>query len=106
MPVVEPIPLPPGTVQIVGVRAMQWGGEVTVVDAAGVETTHKTSDAACLQDAVTFRDQRVPVVVTFGVITRGKNKGREKLAAIHAFEPDTPPAPEPPDPPPADDLAF
>lgn len=77
-----PIKLPPGTVQIVKVDVTQWGGDVEVVDYDGVVTVHKTAERQCAELAEQIAQERVPVVLSFEAITRGKNAGKQKLTGV------------------------
>jgi len=77
------VPLQADTVQIVGVTVMQWGGEVTVIDNFGVETTHKTAERQLAELCEQIQQEGVPVTLEFQAITRGVNKGKEKLVAVH-----------------------
>jgi hypothetical protein len=102
--------LPPGTVQIMAVAVTQWGGEVTVVDTAGEEHVHKTTDRKLAELSEQIAQECVPVSLAFEEITRGKNKGKQKLTGVKRWvAPATPPPPEPePVPPPltADQIPF
>lgn len=81
------IALPAGTVQIVAVQVTAWGGEVTVVDEHGAETTHKTADRRCAELAEQIAQEGVPVTLTLDAITRGKNAGQKKLTAVARYQP-------------------
>lgn len=81
------IELPPGTVQIVSVSVTAWGGDVTVVDAEGVETVHKTTDRQCAELAEQLVQAAVAVTLDMETITRGVNKGKQKLVGIHRYLP-------------------
>lgn len=88
-PVVEApkrIALPAGTVQILSARIGEWGGaDVVVVDADGVETAHKTTERQLAELCEAIAQEAVPATLEFQVITRGKNAGKQKLAAVHRY---------------------
>ncbi len=77
------ITLPAGTVQILSVTSTEWGGDVTVVDAQGVETIHKTTERQCAALCEQLAQEGVPVTLTLAPITRGKNAGKVKLTGAH-----------------------
>lgn len=79
------IAVPEGAVQILEVQASEWGGDVVVVDHAGVETTHKASGAQLTALCEQIAQEGVPVRLEFATITRGKNAGRQKLSAVHRW---------------------
>ena len=86
------IALPAGTVQIVSVQTTQWGGDITVVDEHGVEVTHKTTERQCAELCEQVAQEGVPATLTLAPITRGKNAGHVKLAAVQRYV--AAPAPE------------
>lgn len=98
------VTLPAGTVQILSVHVTAYGGEITVVDETGEEATHKTGDRQVAELAEQIVQEAVPVTLAFQEITRGVNKGKQKLVAVHRWRPALP-APEP-NPITADDIAF
>lgn len=96
-PVREPprrIPLPTGAFQIVEAKSAQWGGEVIVVDHNGEEFFHKTTDKKLLEFCKVNRQDAVPVTLDFEEITRGVNKGKQKLVAVHLWMAPPPPPPQ------------
>ncbi len=80
--------LPTGTVQILSVTSTEWGGDVTVVDAQGVETIHKTTERQCAALCEQLAQEGVPVTLTLASITRGKNAGKMKLTGAHRWAPE------------------
>ncbi len=82
------ITLPTGTVQILSVTSTEWGGDVTVVDAQGVETIHKTTERQCAALCEQLAQEGVPVTLTLASITRGKNAGKMKLTGAHRWAPE------------------
>lgn len=99
-PVAEPlkrIELPPGTFQVLEAKSAQWGGEVIVVNEHGEEFFHKTSDKQVLDFCRVNRQDALPVTMEFEEITRGVNKGKQKLVAVHRWmpKPEALPKPEP-----------
>lgn len=82
------ITLPPGTVQILSAHIGEWGGaDVVVVDEHGVETTHKTTERQLAELCEQIAQEAAPVTLEFQPITRGKNAGKQKLAAVHRYVP-------------------
>lgn len=81
-------PLPEGCVYILRVQATQWGGDITVVDRDGVETVHKTTERQCAALCEAIAQEGVPVTLTLDPITRGKNAGKVKLAAVQRWKPE------------------
>lgn len=97
------IELPPGTVQILSSQIGEWGGaDIVVVDADGVETTHKTTERQLATLCEQIVQEAVPVTLEFQEITRGVNKGKQKLVAVHRFTTE----PKALEPVPASDIAF
>jgi len=96
------IDLPAGTFQVIDAKSAQWGGEVIVVDANGEEFFHKTTDKRVLDFCKVNRQDAVPVTLEFEEITRGVNKGKQKLVAVHRYAP--PQTPQSPSDPPAPPL--
>lgn len=83
----ERITLPEGTVQIISAQIGQWGGaDVVVVDAAGVEATHKTTDKQLAVLCEQLAQDCVPVVLSFREITRGKNAGKQTLSGVNRYQ--------------------
>lgn len=100
------IQLTAGTYQILEAKSAQWGGEVVVVDANGEEFFHKTTDKQVLDFCKVNRQDAVPVTLKFEEITRGVNKGKQKLVGVHRWVPPAPPqAPQAP-PITADQIPF
>lgn len=89
-PLVAPpkrIALPDGTVQIVSAAIGEWGGaDVVVVDGNGVETVHKTTERQLAELCEAIAQEAVPVTLEFAEITRGVNKGKKKLTAVHRWK--------------------
>lgn len=81
------IAIPEGAVQILAAQVTQWGGDVTVVDANGVETIHKTTDRRCAEVAEQIAQDSVPAWLIVELITRGKNAGKVKLTEVHREPP-------------------
>lgn len=80
------IVLPAGTWQILSAQIGEWGGaDVVSVDDKGVEATHKTTDKQLAVLCEQVAQDGVPVVLEFSEITRGVNKGRQKLAAVKRY---------------------
>jgi phage recombination protein Bet len=81
------ISLPAGTVQILSAAIGSWGGaDVVVVDANGVETTHKATERQLGELCEQIQQEAVPVTLEFQAITRGKNAGKDKLVAVHRWK--------------------
>jgi hypothetical protein len=101
------IVIPYGAVQIMAVDVTQWGGSVTVIDAEGVETIHRTTDRRCAEVAEQIAQDCVPVVLELQEITRGKNAGKQKLVRLAPWSDGVEP-PAAPDQMPitADDIPF
>lgn len=84
------VELPEGTVQILSSSIGEWGGaDVVVVDANGVESTHKTTERQLAELCEALAQEAVPVTLAFTEITRGVNKGKQKLVAVHRYAPPT-----------------
>lgn len=83
---VKRIELPAGTFQVLEAKSTQWGGEVIVVDANGEEHFHKTTDKQVLDFCRVNAQDAVPVTLEFEEITRGVNKGKQKLIAVHRYQ--------------------
>lgn len=97
------IAVPAGAAQIVAVQVTTWGGDVTVVLPSGEEVTHKTDKRELAELCEQIAQEAVPVTLEFAEITRGKNKGKEKLVGVHRVRvsavelpTDAPPSNEPP----------
>jgi hypothetical protein len=86
-------PLPAGCVYILKVQVTTWGGDVTVVDADGVEAVHKTTERRCAELCEQIAQEGVPVTLDLQTITRGKNAGHVKLAAVHRYVAPSAPTP-------------
>lgn len=84
---VTAIALPPGALQIVGVRMLQYGGEVRVRDDKGVETTYPTPDEKCVKLAEQIFQERVPVTIER---VKGKRDGVIKIKAVKRYAPEPP----------------
>lgn len=81
-------PTPPeGYVYILRVQPTQWGADVTVVDGAGVETLHKTTERQCAALCEQLVQEGAPVRLDLEPITRGKNAGKVKLTGAHRWTP-------------------
>lgn len=81
------IALPPGTFQITSTVPSQWGADVVLVDADGVEIVHKTTERQCAELCEQIVQEAVPVTLELETITRGKNAGKVKLTAVHRWKP-------------------
>ena len=79
------VELPPSTVQILTVLPTKWGADVIVVNNDGEEITHKTTERQCAALCEQIAQECVPAVLSFQPITRGVNKGKEKLAEVHRY---------------------
>lgn len=90
-PIVEAakrIELPTGTFQIISSQIGEWGGaDIVVVDERGEESTHKSTDRKLSELCEQIAQQGVPVTLEFQTIARGKNAGKQKLSAVHRYEP-------------------
>lgn len=84
------ITLPEGTHQIVSTQPTRYGGEITTVDHAGVEQTHKTTVAQLVAACEQFAQDAIPVVLHCREITRGKNAGNFVLEAVTPYAPAEP----------------
>lgn len=81
------IELPAGSHQILSARIGEWGGaDVVVVDAHGVEVTHKTTDKQLAVLCEQIAQEAVPVVLEFTEIARGVNKGKQKLSGVRRYQ--------------------
>lgn len=77
--------LPEGCVYILRSQVTAWGGDVTVVDANGVEVMHKTTERQLAELCEQIAQEGVPVTLDLQTITRGKNVGKFKLSAVHRW---------------------
>lgn len=86
---VQRAPLPEGCFYIVAAAVKQWGGDITIVDANGVEATYPTPQRQCaeLAEQIAQANPAVPVRVVRVVGSRDKV---EKIKEVHRYEP--PPA--------------
>jgi hypothetical protein len=58
---------------------------VTVVDSNGEEHFYKTADSQVVKFCQVNRQDAVPVTLEFEEITRGVNKGKQKLVGVHRY---------------------
>lgn len=79
---VKRIALPPNTFQIIAVHHMRYGGEVRVVDPAGVEETYPTPDRQCVALCEQILQEHVPVTLDR---VKGARDGKIKVKAVHRF---------------------
>lgn len=81
VPRLSAAPPPEGTVFILRTAAKQYGGDVTVVDSAGVETTYPAPDTQCLAlcESIVQENPPQPVVLTLVIGARDK---RTKLKGV------------------------
>jgi phage recombination protein Bet len=82
MPIVERISLPTGAVQVVAVRRMRWGGELTVVDGDGEERIERTDSASVIDQAEGLLTTPTAVVLQMQTISGGKNAGKQKVTGF------------------------
>jgi phage recombination protein Bet len=80
-------PPPAGASRILRVVSTQWGAEVEVVDTDGVVAVYKTSERRCAELAEQLAQEGGPVTIDLATITRGQNAGKQKLVAVHRWEP-------------------
>lgn len=82
---VERAPLPDGYVWIEKVEVKQWGGEITVVDAAGEERVYPTPDRQCAELCEQIVQEGVAVKLD---LVKGKRDGKIKVKAVHRWKPE------------------
>lgn len=97
-------PLPAGAVYLVSFRTKEYGGDLTVVDANGVETEYPVPDRQCAALCEQLVQEGGPV--TLQLVT-GKRDGKVKVKAVHRYQPVEPmPVGDEPQPITADDIPF
>lgn len=79
-------PLPDGYVYITKAAVSQWGGDVTVVDAHGEETTYPTPDRECATLCEQICQEFVPVKL---VLVKGKRDQKIKVKAVVRWTPES-----------------
>jgi hypothetical protein len=80
------VTLPAGTVQILSAKVTQWGGDIVAVDEHGVLATHKTTERQVAELCEALAQEAVPVTLDMQEITRGVNKGKQKLVGVHRYQ--------------------
>jgi len=83
-------PLPDGCVYLLTVTPKRYGGDVTVVDAAGVEHAYPIPDTQCVALAEQLVQEGQPVTLT---LVKGARDGKIKVKAIHRYPLTPPPSP-------------
>lgn len=78
-------PLPDGYVWLEGVQVKQWGGDVTVVDAAGEEHTYPTPERQCAELCEQIVQEGVPVKL---LLVKGRRDGVVKLKSVERWKPE------------------
>ena len=78
--------LPSGTVRIMAVVPKQYGGDVTVVDADGVETSYPTPDRQCVELCEQIVQADPPQPVTLTLVTGARDK-KVKLKSVARWRP-------------------
>jgi phage recombination protein Bet len=81
--VVHRQPLPEGYVYIVKVEPRTYGGNVTAMDAAGVETTYPAPDRQCVELCEQIAQEGTPVKLALVI---GKRDGKTKLKAVVRYQ--------------------
>ena len=84
--------LPEGAVYILAVHGKQYGADVAVVDAAGVETTYPVPDRQCAELCEQLAQEGGPVTLT---IVKGARDQKLKVKAAHRLASPAPPRDEP-----------
>lgn len=87
-PPAAPIHLPDGTVRILRVAVTTWGGDVTVVTAAGEEITYPTPERRCAELCEAIAQEVPPPPVKLGLVVGARDK-KTKLKSVARWTQDT-----------------